>query len=208
MPGETQNGSSVRDWLAVTMEEYKTLRQECLTSIQSQHSILDYGLAALGVIILAGVTARNFTVLPVIIFLIVVPWTSYFVLFTWFEEYARMVRAGSYIAETEKRINGMLKAQNPDLGDALSWESQLHNPRDNKNGLGFPPTCAMISAFFIGITAASLFIAYYENTRKAALSPWLFDILAIVVLLTTAITVLSFRKQIKRRSRICELRRP
>jgi 4-amino-4-deoxy-L-arabinose transferase-like glycosyltransferase len=45
--------------VAVLMEEYKTLREESLQAIQHQHSIVQFGVAALGVLLSLGANLKG-----------------------------------------------------------------------------------------------------------------------------------------------------
>jgi hypothetical protein len=109
------------DWLSVAMEEYKTLRAESIESMKMQQSILQYGAATMGIIIIGGFNVWNNPFLPEIVFLFILPAVVYLVSIIWIGEVARMFRAGSFLSELEKKIN----SEFTEKGEVLSWESWL-----------------------------------------------------------------------------------
>ncbi|XCN74807.1 MAG: hypothetical protein Q3M24_08715 [Candidatus Electrothrix aestuarii] len=110
------------------MEEYKSLRQESLTSITTQQSVLRYGLAITGVLIASAIKCWNDIVLCGALTLVFIPIVCYLVLIIWMGEVGRMMRAGQHILMLEKKVNLTFKEQKY---PALSWENYL---RKHKNG--------------------------------------------------------------------------
>jgi hypothetical protein len=79
------SGADTAESLGIVMEEYRSLRQEILLSLQQGHSVLQFGLATAA--ILLGLAAQNLTkgagsivltvvVVPVVTLLVVVIWTG------------------------------------------------------------------------------------------------------------------------------------
>lgn len=109
------------DWLSVVIEEYKTLRNESLASMQTQQSILRFGTAAIAVLIAAAFNLWEKSPLPEAVLLFVIPFMSYLILAIWMGEIARMMRAGIFLVELEKKIN----KEFADKPKALTWEKWL-----------------------------------------------------------------------------------
>jgi len=112
------------NWLSVVIEEYKTLREESLTSIKTQQSTLAFGTAALGLVLTKGFELWDKPPLPEIIFLGITPILCYLILYIWIGEVARMMRAGKFIAFLEDKVN----SQFPTGPKALEWETWLRTP--------------------------------------------------------------------------------
>ncbi len=111
------------DWLSVVIEEYKTLRNESLASMQTQQSILRFGTAAVAVLIATGFSLWEKSPLPEIILLLAIPSISYLILTIWMGEVARMMRAGMFLVELENKINKEFN----DKPKALTWEHWLRD---------------------------------------------------------------------------------
>lgn len=116
------------DWLEIAIEEYKTLREESLTSMKMQQSILTFGTATIGLIITTGFNVWDKTPLPEILFLFLAPAIVYLIILVWLGEVGRMFRAGRFIADIEDKIN----LQFPGKEKALTWENWLLT-RQNEN---------------------------------------------------------------------------
>lgn len=118
------------EWIEVVMEEYKTLRQESLTAITTQQSVLRYGLAITGILLASAIKSWNDRVLCGSLTLVFIPITCYLVLIIWMGEVGRMMRAGQHILKIERKVNFTFRDQGHKY-PALSWESYL---RKQKNG--------------------------------------------------------------------------
>ena len=112
------------------MEEYKTLRSESLMSMQTQQSILRFGTASIGVVLAIGFQFWENAKIFSIIFLVFLPLLSYLILFIWMGEVARMMRAGIYIHELEKKVNSEIKVIK---NKALEWENWLRQSSSKEN---------------------------------------------------------------------------
>ncbi|MFA5032459.1 MAG: hypothetical protein WC614_05505 [bacterium] len=134
------------DWISVVIEEYKTVREESLTSMQTQQSVLHYGTTTLGIMVVAGFNVWDKAWLPELIFLVFVPLVSYLVLITWTGEVARMMRAGRFLAKLEGKVNHFFKEKS----NALMWESWLReNQPDGKTPQLIWNYKAIISLFLL-----------------------------------------------------------
>lgn len=109
-------------WLSSVFEEYRALRQEVLTALQTHLSTLRYGITAASVLTGLAVQLKE-SYLGAVIALVVVPLVIVFAAVTWMGEFERMARAGRFIAELEIRVNGHF----PLCGRAppLQWETWL-----------------------------------------------------------------------------------
>jgi hypothetical protein len=104
----------------VLLEEYRTLREEALQAMQQQGTILQFGLAALTLLlglsaqikVLEAAAALQFAAVPLLAWLVLVVWQG---------EVSRMRRAGRFIADLEKEINKEITQEGP----GLSWETTL-----------------------------------------------------------------------------------
>ncbi len=111
------DGHRELEWLA---REYETLRQESLASMGHMLQVISLGLAAFGFLSGgASLAAESAPAVTVGILGFGIPFLVVFVLFIWLGEMNRMVRAGTYIARIESRVNERLER------DVLGWETWL-----------------------------------------------------------------------------------
>jgi hypothetical protein len=115
------------NWLDVSMEEYKTLREESLSSMKGQQTIFNIGTATMGVLVASAFNFWDKPLLSGLILMAFIPLTAYLILFIWIGEVARMMRAGYFISLIEKKINSHFKKE-----DVLSWENWLR--KKNRKG--------------------------------------------------------------------------
>jgi hypothetical protein len=129
--GRRDRAWEARHWLhrenadkneTMLLEEYKTLRSEVTTSMQSQQSTLTFGAATLGILFAAASQASN-TGFRDMLLLVFVPFLSYLVLTIWLAEVLRMMRAGMFLVRIEKRLD-----EQHGIG-ALTWESTVFHGR-------------------------------------------------------------------------------
>lgn len=119
------------EFIEIALEEYKTLRQESLTSMQMQQAVLRYGLAIISALIAVAVNAWGDIALSSIVLLVFLPILCYLILMIWMGEVARMMRAGKYLYGLEKKINESFGSND----GPLDWEISL---RDFSKGNGTP----------------------------------------------------------------------
>lgn len=176
------------EWLKVAVEEYKTLRQESLTSINRQQPIFTFGAATIGLLVSAGTFTWDKTPLPEIIFIIFIPMIVYLLFFIWFGEFMRMVRVGRFLVELEKKINNKLR----DI-DALTWENWLSTgPRVSVHYIS-------ITLFFIITSIGSIAIGnckiLYTNGHHWQNYIWYIDLVqAQIMLLLGIYSIYLYRK--------------
>jgi hypothetical protein len=132
----------VKDYVNVSLEEYKTLREEVKQSNINQFQSLSFGSAAIGVLLSAGFYSWDKTLLTTfIIFSLFVPLLSFLSTFLWLGEIARMIRAGNFIVFIEKKMEYIVQVPPAlldhkdefdvgiDVREPLSWERYLRAAR-------------------------------------------------------------------------------
>ncbi|MEJ7786944.1 MAG: hypothetical protein WKF96_19255, partial [Solirubrobacteraceae bacterium] len=116
-------GADTADSLSIVMEEYKSLRQEILLSLQQGHSVLQFGLATAA--ILVGLAAQNLTTGAgsIVLTVVVVPLVTLLIVVIWTGELRRTTRASCYLTnEVEPRVHAAF----PGVARApLGWEAWL-----------------------------------------------------------------------------------
>lgn len=112
------------------LEEYKAVRDEVTTSMNSQISILAFGSATLGFSFAAAAQTsdQNFREM---FLLVLVPLLCYLILTVWFAEVMRMLRAGTFLMRLEKRLDEQFGF------GALSWESTIFQVRSQTGPRAF-----------------------------------------------------------------------
>lgn len=119
--------------MSVLLEEYRTLRAESLAALDAQHSVLSFGVAAMG-LFLGGAAALwdKEATLAAVAFVAIVPGLANVVLVAWGTELKRMKRVGDFLGRSddgrlslERQINALLPA-GVEVG--LSWEFWLQAP--------------------------------------------------------------------------------
>ncbi len=184
------------DWLSIVMEEYKTLRTESIESMKMQQSILQYGAATMGIIIIAGFNVWDKPNLSEIVFLFFLPAVVYLVSIIWTGEVARMFRAGSFLSELENKVN----AEFTDKREALFWESWLLKQQKN----GKTPhqfVCAHYIAIYCLFSIVSIASIVLGNIKLWKTVPLQYiasiDILEIAVFVIITIMAVKIIKEIK-----------
>jgi hypothetical protein len=97
------------DRVEVLLKEYETLRQESLDSNNNRSQIVSFGLGTIGLLaasVLASERASASLPLLLMVFSGAIPIISILVLYSWLGEVERMMRAGRFMSELERRING------------------------------------------------------------------------------------------------------
>lgn len=105
------------DPVEVVLEEYRTLREEALQSIRQQQTMLQVGLAILGVLVTVGANLKPIGASAAVLGLFA-PTVAVLVVFVWAGELERMARAGAHLVRLERRINELCQGQWP-----LQWET-------------------------------------------------------------------------------------
>jgi FtsH-binding integral membrane protein len=149
-----------KSWVEVALEEYKSLRQECLQSLTTQHTTISYGLASIGALLGSAFVAWAKTRLSAAILLLFVPTVACLVLLVWFGEATRMVRAGNYLKGLEKRISERVEDEAP----ALGWEGYLREHSKDGETRQIRGNYKAVVAIFLLLAALS----YAGGTRQVS----------------------------------------
>ena len=182
------------DWLSVVIEEYRTLRNESLVALQTQQSVLRFGLAIIGIVIAIGFSLWEKSLLPEIIFLLLIPVASYLVLIIWMGEIARMTRAGMFLAELERKVNKEFSNK----PEALRWENWLRKTQHDGKTPQLLLNYYAIIFLFLGTAIGSVIIGNFK-LWKAICIPWAvtIDISEVVLFLVVFFLVYRLGKQFK-----------
>jgi hypothetical protein len=170
LKGEKIIGGAIMDmdWIKTAMEEYKTLREESLTSLTRQLQILSIGGATIGVILLAAINGWEKVPFPKTVFMYVIPGVLLLIFIIWLTEVFRMRRAGRYLVNLENKINFKFRGMGKD--DPLTWENFLTKKSFIKRFYLY-----YIAIFLIITTMAigSFYFGYYKikPTEKFKLFP-------------------------------------
>ncbi|MGQ0773291.1 MAG: hypothetical protein ACT4NY_02555 [Pseudonocardiales bacterium] len=107
-------------WLAASLEEYKSLRAEIVDAIQAQRQIMQIGITGLSVLVGLGLQ-RIDPLLAVLLLMILVPMLAIFITAGALGEFFRAARASSFLAYREEIINHYI----PGPASAQEWEQWL-----------------------------------------------------------------------------------
>jgi cell division protein FtsW (lipid II flippase) len=110
----------------IEMEQYRALRGEILRAMEDGNQVMSFGLAAIGIVISAGLSVKD-TALGFIMFAAVVPLLSALVLSIWFASYERLGRASYFITGIEQRLKQAVQNEFP------TWDSWLRTPSRNSS---------------------------------------------------------------------------
>ena len=168
------------DWVAVAIEEYKTLRAESIASMQMQQSILRFGSATLGIILAAGFNVWERKILAELVFLAFAPLATYLIIIIWTGEVARMFRAGAYLREIEKKIN----SQFPNMQPALLWEQTLAQVQPDGRTMhqGLRAHYVSIFLLYVILALASIVIGNYKLwSTVSAVTFWSIDFVEALI---------------------------
>ena len=104
-------------------EQYRALREEVLRSMEDGNQIMGFGLAAVGLVVSAGVSVEDDR-LAILIFGFLLPVLSALILSLWFAAQERLARASHFMTGVESRIKQAIGA-----AGTISWEEWLRKPR-------------------------------------------------------------------------------
>jgi hypothetical protein len=116
-------------WFDFVREEYVSLRAEVSDSLKNQQSIINYGLASIGVLIgfSANLWGKERFIEGIYIFFI--PFICNLIILIWNGEVRRMSRAGQYIKSIEDKVHDELKQSPFIINRSLNWETYLRQPK-------------------------------------------------------------------------------
>ena len=132
------------------LEEYRALRSEVIQSKDEGNKILAFGLAAVGIVLGAGLSNKD-SQMGMIVLGFFLPVLSSLVLSLWFAAQERMARASHYLSGVEARIKS-------EFGDTegVSWEAWLRARKPNRGSEHFWSTEKAGIALFVVIIASSI----------------------------------------------------
>lgn len=179
----------------IAMEEYKTLREEILASIGAQHRILQLGFAILGIAFAAttggGSKLAGVARLPTILLLYGIPLFAFATISMWLTEVYRMVRAGAFLRDFERRMND-------DLGSApvLTWEQDAHS-----HGIDIEVAHIVVVAMIVaGIAAGSLTLGWVSARGLANHAVLRLTAAAASIVLAAVVVWIAFLVATRRRT--------
>jgi len=115
-------------WLAASLEEYKSLRIEIVDAIQAQRQIMQLGITGLSVLVGLGLQRIN-PLLAVLLLMALVPMLAIFITAGALGEFFRAARASSFLTYREKVTNRYILGPTPGSVPAQEWEQWLRrNP--------------------------------------------------------------------------------
>src|SRR5690606_32851896 len=116
-------------WFDMVMQEYNSLRNESADSLKNQQSIINYGLAAIGVLIAFSASLWGKEKIVEIIYVIFIPFLCNLIILIWNGEVRRMSRAGQYIKRIEDKVLQEFSKEANISIPALEWETFLRKPK-------------------------------------------------------------------------------
>jgi hypothetical protein len=122
-------GADTAAGLSVVIEEYRSLRQEILLSLEQTHSVLQFGLPTAA--ILLGLAAQNLDGAGgIVLTVVVVPLVTLLIVVIWTGELRRSIRASCYLAnEVEPRVRDAFPGS---VRAPLRWENWLREGENMK----------------------------------------------------------------------------
>jgi hypothetical protein len=113
-------------WLELALAEYSALREEILTTMQTQQGTLRFGTATLSILVVGALNVWDEELVASLAFLFAIPFLVNLVITIWMGEVTRMMRAGDHLAEVESRFQVVY----PEMpSPIMRWEGGLRDPR-------------------------------------------------------------------------------
>jgi hypothetical protein len=170
-------------WITAALEEYRTLREESLSSIEQMQRTLQIGLVAIGVLTAFGVDVTKSNLGIQAGLAITTPLVAAVVVALRLDELLRAVKAGAHIAVLEQRV----AQRTGEGGPPLTWESTIQedfDPREDKRRHG------AITAVLFAATAPAVLLG------TSRLEQWWqqFLVIAVVALILVLTTVYQRHK--------------
>jgi len=170
------------EWVAVALEEYKTLRTESLAAIEQMQRTLQIGVVAIGVITGIGVDTSESAAVVQAGIAVATPAFAALVLILWLDELRRSVFAGAHVARIEHAIAQRYEGE----AAPLTWETKIQKEYDPASGYRYHRHWATAGVLF----AAAAPMVFTGLVRLGQDGEWaLFTATAVVVavLLTVAV---------------------
>ncbi|MDD3478414.1 MAG: hypothetical protein PHP32_06010 [Candidatus Izemoplasmatales bacterium] len=120
----------------IALNEYNALRTEINNAMANQQSILNYGIASIGIILAFSTSNWQEMIIVDIILVFLIPLIGLLVATIWLGEVNRIARAGQFLVVKENRINDLfLKMEENDTifqnQPVLIWENYLRDLKKN-----------------------------------------------------------------------------
>ena len=113
-------------WLELALAEYTALREEILTTMQTQQGTLRFGTATLSILVVGALNVWDEELVASLAFLLAIPFLANLVITIWMGEVTRMMRAGDHLSEVEIRFQALY----PEMpSPIMRWESGLRDKR-------------------------------------------------------------------------------
>ena len=120
------SGQGKPPWLELALAEYQALREEILTTMETQQGTLRFGTATLSILVVGALNVWDDKLVTALAFLFVIPFLANLVITIWMGEVTRMMRAGDHLAEVETRFQAVY----PEMPyPVMGWERGLRDPR-------------------------------------------------------------------------------
>jgi len=152
------------DWVAVILEEYKSLRTESLQAIEQMQRTLQIGLVAIGVITGFGVDNADASAAVQVGIAAAPPALAATVLVLWLDQLRRSVYAGAHCALIENRLAEHFRSKDP----PLTWETQVQTQYDESGRYRYHRHWAT----FVALFAATMPMVVTSLVRLAREDDW------------------------------------
>lgn len=112
-------------WLELAVTEYEALRDEILTTMNTQQGTLRFGTAAISILAVGTINVWEDKLVTTLAFLFAVPFLTKLLLTIWMGEVTRMMRAGDHLGRIEKRFQELYPEMPKPI---MRWETGLRDP--------------------------------------------------------------------------------
>jgi uncharacterized membrane protein len=174
------------DWVAIALEEYRTLRQESLAAMEQMQRTLQGGVVAIGVLTGFGVEAGAEPATQIGL----VAGAAIFaglVMVMWLDELQRSVRAGAHVAGLEARIAAQVERPSP-----LTWETSIQARFDPDRGYRYRREWATTAALYAAALPATVLGVY----RLGDEGEGLLLAIAVAIVVASVLTVYAYQRRV------------
>ena len=178
------------DWVAVALEEYKTLRAESLGAIEQMQRTLQIGVAAIGLITGFGIDTSASQPAVQAGFAVATPALAGTVLVLWLDQLRRSVFAGAHVARIEHSIALRFRDDDP----PLTWETNVQRVFDPSSGYRYHHHWATAGALF----AAAAPMVATSIVRLGRQGEWVLFAVAAVVVAFILLAALGYQAWVHR----------
>lgn len=149
-------------WLDLAITEYEALRDEILTTMETQQGTLRFGTAALSILVVGAINVWDDKLVTTLAFLFAVPFLSKLVITIWMGEVTRMMRAGDHLVDVENQFQKLY----PEMPEPIMrWETGLRDPRSSttRHKRHYEWNYLAIILMFWSIAVASMALGVYQG---------------------------------------------